>query len=178
VKTLRRARAQLKSANQALARTKPGSNGRKRARARLAKVHRKVVTTRRHLVHQVSKTLVTRAQTLVLEDLNVAGVVKSRSLALSVSDAAMGELLRQITYKAKWHGVEVILADRFFPSSKTCSGCGHVKDTMDLSVRTYNCEPCGLVIDRDLNAAINLARWVPKDAESEKIAVKELCSTT
>ncbi len=163
VTTLKQAQATLKAANQALARTTPGSKGRQRARARLAKTHRKVANTRRHLVNQVSKTLVDRCQVLVIEDLNVAGMVRNRHLAKSISDAAMGELSRQLLYKARWHGVEVRVADRFFPSSKTCSGCGEVKNDLDLSTRTYSCEICGLVIDRDLNAAINLARWQPKE---------------
>ncbi len=163
VKTLKQAHASLKAANQTLARTKPGSKGRQRARARLAKTHRKVANSRRHLVHQTSKALVDRCQVLVIEDLNVAGMVKNRHLARSISDAAMGELSRQLHYKARWHGVEVRVADRFFPSSKTCSGCGEVKTNLGLSTRTYSCEVCGLVIDRDLNAAINLARWRPKE---------------
>ena len=73
----------------------------------------------------------------------------------------MGELSRQLLYKARWHGVEVRVADRWFPSSKTCSGCGEVSNPLDLSTRTYSCGVCGRVIDRDLNAAINLARWQP-----------------
>jgi putative transposase len=73
----------------------------------------------------------------------------------------MGELSRQLLYKAKWHGVEVRVADRWFPSSKTCSCCGVVRNDLDLSTRTYSCGVCGPVIDRDLNAAINLARWQP-----------------
>jgi putative transposase len=163
VKTLRKAQRTLKAANQALARTTPGSKGRQRARARLAKTHRKVANTRRHLVHEASKTLVTRAQVVVLEDLCVAGMMRNRHLARSISDAAMGELFDQILYKAKWHGVEVRVADRFFPSSKTCSGCGEVKGELNLSERTYSCNVCGLAIDRDLNAAINLARWRPDE---------------
>ena len=162
VTILKQALRPLKAANQALARTTPGSKGRQRARARLAKRHRKIATTRRHLVHQVSKTLVDRCQVLVLEDLNVAGMVRNRHLARAISDAAMGELSRQILYQARWHGVEVRLADRYFPSSKTCSGCGEVRNDLDLSTRTYSCGACRLVIDRDLNAAINLARWQPK----------------
>jgi putative transposase len=163
VKTLKQAHATLKAANRALARTTPGSQGSQRARSRLAKVHRKVANTRRHLVHQASRALIDRAQVLVIEDLNLAGMVRNRHLARSISDAAMGELSRQLIYKARWHGVEVRVADRFFPSSKTCSGCGEVKTNLDLSTRTYSCEVCGLVIDRDLNAAINLARWQPKE---------------
>jgi len=164
VKTLGKALAKLEAANQALARTTPGSKGRQRARERLAKTHRKVANNRRHLVHQASKTVVTRAQVLALEDLNVAGMVRNPRLARSISDAAMGELSRQILYKAKWHGVEVRMVDRFFPSSKTCSGCGEVKDELNLSQRTYSCDVCYLVIDRDLNAAINLARWHPGES--------------
>ena len=164
VTTLKQAHASLNAANQALARTTPGSKGRQRAKSRLAKRHRKVANTRRHLVHQASRSLVERCQVLVIEDLNVARMVRNRRLAKSVSDAAMGELSRQLLYKARWHGVEVRVADRFFPSSKTCSGCGEVKKDLDLSTRTYSCENCGLVIDRDLNAAINLARWQPKES--------------
>ena len=166
VTTLKQALRPLKAANQALARTTPGSKGRQRARARLAKRHRKVANTRRHLVHQTSKALVDRCQVLVIEDLNVAGMVRNRHLARSISDAAMGELSRQILYKARWHGFEVRVADRYFPSSKTCSGCGEVRKDLDLSTRTYSCETCGLVIDRDLNAAINLARWQPKESST------------
>ena len=163
VTTRKQAQAQLKAAHQALARTTPGSKGRQRARSRLAKTHRKVANTRRHLVRQASRVLVDRAQVLVIEDLNVAGMVRNRHLARSISDAAMGELSSQILYKARWHGVEVRVADRFFPSSKTCSGCGGVRNDLDLSTRTYSCGTCGLSIDRDLNAAINLARWRPNE---------------
>ena len=163
VTTLKHALRPLKAANQALARTTPESQGRYRARARLAKRHRKVANTRRHLVHQVSNALVDRCQVLVLEDLNVAGTVRNRHLARSISDTAMGELSRQVLYKARWHRVEVRVADRFFPSSKTCSGCGAVRNDLDLSTRSYSCETCPLVIDRDLNAAIHLARWGLKE---------------
>jgi len=163
VKTLREAHVKLKAANQALARTTPGSKGRQRARARLAKTHRKVANTRRYLVHEASKTLVNRAQVIALEELNVAGMVRNRRLARSISDAAMGELARQILYKAKWHDVEVRMVDRFYPSSKTCSSCGNVKRELNLNERIYYCTHCDLAIDRDHNAAINLARWQPKD---------------
>jgi putative transposase len=163
VKTLKQAQASLKAANQALARTKPGSKGRQRARARLAKRYRVVANTRKHFVHQASRDLVDRAQILVIEDLNVAGLMRNHRLARSISEAAMGQLSRQILYKARWHGVEVIVADRYFPSSKTCSSCSAVKSNLDLSMRTYTCETCDLIIDRDLNAAINLARWRPKE---------------
>jgi putative transposase len=116
------------------------------------------MAARRRLVHQASRALVEGCQVLVIEDLNVVGMVRNRDLARSLSDAGMGELSRQLLYKAKWHGVEVRVVDKFFPSSNTCSCCGGVRNDLDLSTRTYSCVTCGLVIDRDLNAAINLAR--------------------
>jgi putative transposase len=161
VRELRIAEQRLIAAQKAPARTTPGSKGRLKARARLNKRHRKVALTRRHLVHQASTQLVRTCTTLVLEDLNVAGMARNRRLAKSISDAAMGELRRQIEYKAKWYGVEVILANQYFASSKTCSGCGEVKSRLDLSAKVYVCAVCDLSVDRDLNAAINLARWTP-----------------
>ena len=100
---------------------------------------------------------------MVREGLNIAGMRKNRSLALSVSDAAMGELVRQLDYKALWYGTQVIIADRWFASSKTCSSCGQVKETLSLSERTFSC-PCGYVAPRDENAAVNLARWTPSSS--------------
>jgi putative transposase len=104
---------------------------------------------------------VKRCQVIVIEDLDVAGMLRDRDFSRSISDAAIGELARQIRYKAAWHGVELRVADRYFPSSKICSGCGDMKLDLILSDRTYSCLTCSLVIDRDVNAAINLAKWTP-----------------
>jgi putative transposase len=82
-----------------------------------------------------------------------------RTLGRAVADAGMGNLLSTLAYKADWHGVDLHIADRWYPSSKTCSQCGHVKDRLLISERTFECEQCGLVVDRDVNAAVNLARW-------------------
>ena len=90
----------------------------------------------------------------------------------------MGELSRQIQYKAKWRGVEVRIADKYFPSSKTCSCCGKVKSVLDLSERTYSCAFCGFRIDRDVNAAINLARWKPNEASTRQSNEKLLIATS
>ncbi len=96
--------------------------------------------------------------TVVVEDLNVSGMVKNRRLARHIADAGFGEIRRQLTYKTRRrHGTRLIAADRWFPSSKTCSGCGAVKAKLPLHIRTYACDACGLVIDRDDNAALNLA---------------------
>lgn len=159
VKALRRAEVQLKRANQALSRTKNGSTGRAKARARLAKLHARIARQRSHIVHQASYDLATLCRVVCIEDLNVAGMARNRSLAKSVADAAMGELRRRLGYKANWYGAELHLADRWYASSKTCSGCGHVKDKLYLHERIYVCDDCGLEIDRDLGAAINLVCW-------------------
>jgi transposase len=98
-----------------------------------------------------------RPRVVVLEDLNVEGMKRNRKIALSISDVGLGEFRRQMHYKTAWKGERFLLADRYFPSTKMCSGCGHVKEEMDLSERVYVCEHCGLVMDRDLNAALNLA---------------------
>jgi putative transposase len=93
---------------------------------------------------------------VVIEDLMVKGMVRNRSLARAISDAGWGEFRRMLEYKAAWYGCRIVVADRFYPSSKTCSGCGSVKGELALSERVFTCEACGFVIDRDLNAAINL----------------------
>jgi len=95
--------------------------------------------------------------TVVVEDLNVAAMVKNHSLARHIADASFGEIRRQLEYKTAWNGGRVVVADRWFPSSKTCSGCGAVKTKLALSERTYVCTVCAMVLDRDVNAARNLA---------------------
>jgi IS605 OrfB family transposase len=102
------------------------------------------------------KKLSKRPSVIVLEDLNVSGMVKNHNLAKSVHDANMREFRRQIEYKSEWFGVDVQFVDRFFPSSKMCSNCGCIKEDLKLSDRVYKCD-CGFEIDRDLNAAINLS---------------------
>ena len=93
---------------------------------------------------------------IVLEDLNVSGMLKNHHLAQAIADVSMSEFRRQLSYKAAWYGCEILIADRFYPSTKRCSRCGEVKPVMSLGEREYRCECCGFVVDRDLNAAINL----------------------
>jgi putative transposase len=143
----------------AMSRKKRGSKGRREAAARLAEHHARVRDTRQHFLHGVSNQLVKTHDRLVLEDLNITGIMSNRRLARAVGDAAWGELARQITYKQHWRNGQVVVADRWFASSKTCSSCGNRKDELRLADRTYTCDHCGLVLDRDLNAAANLAAW-------------------
>ncbi len=136
------------------------SNRWRRTQAHLARLHTAVANARRDGLHKLSTRLATTFGTIVVEDLHVAGMVRNRRLARHIAGVGMAELRRQIQYKAEWAGVSVHVADRWFPSSKRCSGCGAVKAKLCLSERTYTCEQCQLVVDRDLNAARNLAALV------------------
>ncbi|MGH3861285.1 RNA-guided endonuclease TnpB family protein, partial [Actinokineospora sp.] len=127
---------------------------------RIRRLHTRVVDARRDGLHKLSTRLVRTHGTIVVEDLHVAGMLRNRRLARHIAGVGMGELRRQITYKTGWAGGRVHLASRWFPSSKTCSACGAVKTKLRLSERTFSCEQCGHALDRDLNAARNLAALV------------------
>ena len=128
-----------------------------KANARRNKVHHRVANLRADALHKLTTAVTAEYGTVVAEDLNVAGMLRNRRLARRIADAGFGEIRRQLTYKTKRNGCRIVAADRWFPSSKTCSGCGAVKAKLPLHVRTYQCDACGLVIDRDDNAARNLA---------------------
>jgi len=134
------------------------SNRWRRASAALGRTQGRVADQRKDGLHKLTTRLASEFGTVVAEDLNVAGMVRNRRLARHVADASFGEFRRQLEYKAAWHGARVIVADRWFASSKTCSGCGAVKAKLALPERTYVCTTCGTVLDRDVNAAVNLAR--------------------
>ncbi|MEN3616185.1 IS607 family element RNA-guided endonuclease TnpB, partial [Plantactinospora sp. ZYX-F-223] len=128
-----------------------------RASARLGRAHARVAHLRRDGLHKLTTRLTREHGTVVVEDLNVGGMLRNRRLARHIADAGFAEIRRQLAYKTSWNGGRLIVADRWYPSSKTCSGCGAVKAKLALSEREYDCEACGLVLDRDLNAARNLA---------------------
>ncbi|RZT80954.1 putative transposase [Micromonospora violae] len=128
-----------------------------RAAARLGRAHARVAHLRRDGLHKLTTRLAREHATIVVEDLNVAGMLANRKLARCVADAGFAEIRRQLAYKTGWNGGRLLLADRWYPSSKTCSGCGTVKTKLALSEREYTCQACGLVIDRDRNASLNLA---------------------
>jgi putative transposase len=129
---------------------------------RVRRLHARVANTRANAIHKLTHRLAATYGTVVGEDLSVAGLCRggNRGLRRSIHDASLAEIHRQTAYKTAWNGGALILADRWFPSSKTCSACGAVKAKLPLSVRTYRCERCGLVLDRDVNAARNLAALV------------------
>jgi putative transposase len=133
-----------------------------RAATRLARSHARVANLRRDGLHQLTSKLTREYATIVVEDLNVTGMLRNRRLARHIADAGFAEIRRQLAYKTTWNGGRLLVADRWYPSSKTCSGCGAVKTKLALSEREYHCQACGLVIDRDHNAALNLAALAAK----------------
>jgi putative transposase len=156
----------LRRLNRQLARRTPGSRRRQQARRRLARVHARTANLRRDALHKLTTTLATEHGTVVVEQLNLAGMVRNRRLARALSDSGLAELRRQLSYKTAWYGSRLVVADRFYPSSKTCSACGWVKAKLTLAERTFTCETCGLQLDRDLNAARNLAALAQHVAQS------------
>ncbi len=140
------------------------------ARHDVNRIHTRVRDLRKDALHKLTSSLATTYGTVVVEDLHVAGMLTNRRLARHIADASFGEIRRQLDYKTSWNGGQLIVADRWFPSSKTCSACGLVKPKLSLAVRTFTCEHCGLTLDRDLNAAINLKHYVdlewPGDAKT------------
>ena len=137
-----------------------------RAKSRLARAHARVANLRRDGLHKFTTRLARGHATVVVEDLNVAGMMANRRLARHVADAGFGELRRQLTYKTVWNGGRLVVADRWYPSSKTCSACGVVKTKLTLAERLYTCTICGVVLDRDLNAARNLAALVAAEVNT------------
>ncbi|MET7828140.1 RNA-guided endonuclease TnpB family protein [Streptomyces sp. NPDC005386] len=152
----RRDRAALAKAQRRLAKKAPGDGAnRVKARRRVAKIHARISDRRRDTLHKLTTRLVRENQALVIEDLSVRNIVRNRSLARAVSDAAWADFRSLLEYKAHWYGRVVIAVDRWFPSSKLCSDCGALKERMPLHVRTWTCD-CGATHDRDVNAAKNL----------------------
>ena len=123
----------------------------------MSRLHHRVANQRRDGLHKLTTTLAATYGTIVVEDLNVAGMLRNRRLAQHLADACFAEIRRQLDYKTRWNGGTLLVADRWFPSSKTCSACLTVKPKLSLATRTFTCDVCGLVLDRDLNAARNLA---------------------
>ena len=153
---LRKSERRLKMAQKALSRKVKGSHRRAKARVKVARLHAHVANCRADAINKATTMIARTYSTVCIEDLNVAGMVKNHRLAKAVSDAAFGEFRRQLEYKTASTGAALHVVDRWYPSSKTCSKCGAVKAKLSLAERVYRCDGCGLVIDRDLNAAVNI----------------------
>ncbi|MEU1273464.1 RNA-guided endonuclease TnpB family protein, partial [Streptomyces sp. NPDC005799] len=151
----RRDRARLARAQRQMSRKAKGSANREKARRKVAKVHTRIADRRRDFLHKLSTRLVRENQTVVIEDLTVRNLLTNGRPARAISDAAWTELRMMLEYKCAWYGRELVVIDRFFPSSKLCGACGTVRGKLPLNVREWTCE-CGAVHDRDVNAARNI----------------------
>jgi putative transposase len=155
-KGLKAKRAKLRRVQKALSRKQKGSNNRYKARLKVAKVHQEISDARQDFLHKLTTQLVRENQTIAVEDLAVKNMVKNHKLALSISDASWGELVRQLEYKCDWYGRNFVKIDRWFPSSKRCGHCGHIVETLPLNIRVWDCPSCRTKHDRDINAAKNI----------------------
>lgn len=162
----------LKRSQRVLARRQIGSKRRDRARVRVVNLHYRIACIRSDSIHKLTTFVAKNYGAIGIEDLNVRGMVKNRSLALSISDASFGEIRRQLEYKTLWYGSSLVVHDRFYPSSKTCSACGEIKKSLSLNTRVFLCE-CGHRQDRDLNAANNLRPGVPRSLDVEAEALTD-----
>ncbi|MGL4503555.1 MAG: RNA-guided endonuclease InsQ/TnpB family protein [Planktothrix sp.] len=155
-KHLKRHQKNLARKQKKLSRKTKGSKSREKFRKNVAKVHEKIANSRQDFLHKLSRKLVNESQVIVVENLNVKGMVKNRKLSKSISDVGWGKFVNFINYKLKQKSGELVEIDRFFPSSKTCSCCGHILDELSLDIREWDCPNCHTHHDRDENAALNI----------------------
>lgn len=155
-KHFERLRKKLKRVQKSLSRKQKGSRNRDKARLQVARVQAKIADSRKDFLHKLTTQLIRDNQTIAVEDLSVKNMVKNPKLARQIADAAWGELVRQLEYKAKWYGRTLVKIDRWFPSSKRCESCGHVLNSLSLNIREWDCPNCGTDHDRDINAARNI----------------------
>ena len=155
-KALRSLLDRLRSLSRSLTRKVKGSRNRERARRRLARLYARIANIRRDGLHKLTASVTRRFHTIGVEDLNVKGMLANRRLARAIADMGFYELRRQLSYKAAWRGGHVVVVNRWYPSSKTCSCCGHRLEELALETRSWTCPGCGVHHDRDVNAAVNL----------------------
>jgi putative transposase len=153
----------LKKAQQHLSNKVKGSNRYKLQKLKVAKIHKKITNSRVDNLHKVSSDLIKKYDVIVLEDLNIKGMVKNHKLAKSISDASWGKFIELLAYKAQWNDKQIVHVSRWFPSSKTCNCCGYINQNLKLKDRTWTCPSCKVVLDRDLNASKNILKEGLKD---------------
>ena len=155
-KALRSLLDRLRRLSRSLSRKVKGSRNRDKAKRRLARLHARIANMRRDSLHKLTTSLTRRFHTIGIEDLNVKGMLANQRLARAIADMGFHELRRQLSYKTAWRGGDIVVADRWYPSSKTCSCCGHRLGELPLGMRSWMCPMCGVQHDRDVNAAVNL----------------------
>jgi putative transposase len=168
-KALRNNLKKLARLQRRLSRQIKGSNNRKKTKLKLSRLYYKISNIRKDALHKATSAIVkakAKPETIVLENLNVSGMMKNRKLSQAISDVGFFEFRRMIEYKSKWNGITVQVASTFFPSSRLCNVCGTKNEDLKLSDRVWVCGNCGSVLDRDLNAAINLANLVTTTVSS------------
>jgi putative transposase len=148
----------LKRLQRRVSRKVRGSNNRRKAGLKVARLHARISDTRRDTLQKFTTKIIRENQAIFVEGLNVAGMVKNQNLAKHIADAAFGEIFRELEYKATWYERTYLPLDRYFPSSKLCSSCGHLLEELPLSIREWDCPACGVHHDRDINAAINIKK--------------------
>lgn len=158
-KHLRKSEKKLKKLQKDLSRKAKGSQNRAKARIKVAKLHEKIANQRKDFLHKISSQIISENQAIVIEDLRVSNMLKNHKLAKAISEVSWAEFRTMLEYKAGWYGREILVAPSNYASSQLCSGCGNKSSqTKDLSLRTYSCSECGLEIDRDYNASMNLLK--------------------
>lgn len=158
IKFFREKQSEIVKIQRHLSRKKKGSNRYRKNKLRIARLHNKIANKRNYFLHSVITYLADNYDVICIEDLNVSGMLSNHKLAKAISDTSFYQFRSMLEYKCNWYGKELVVIDRFYPSSKTCSKCGWKKEDLTLSDRVFKCENCGMEIDRDLNAAINIKR--------------------
>lgn len=171
----RKNEAKLAKLSRRLAKKQKGSANRRKAKLKLARMHARTADSRRDFLHKLSTRLINENQVIAIESLSVKNMQKNRCLSKSISDASWSEFTRQLEYKAQWYGRTLIGIERWYPSSKRCSDCGHTVAKMPLNMRQWTCPECGAVHDRDINAARNvLAAGLAVSAHGESVSPMSL----
>jgi putative transposase len=172
-KWFRENQSKLKKTQRHLSRKKSGSNRYNKQRIKVAKVYEYTTNCRKYFLHNISTEIVRNFDLIVLEDLNVSGMLKNHKLAKSISDASWSTFVSMLEYKCNWYGKMLLKINRFYPSSKTCSNCGHKEDKMHLSIREWTCPSCDSKHDRDLNASINILKEGWRNLTSQELTSAE-----
>ncbi|NJK74667.1 MAG: IS200/IS605 family element transposase accessory protein TnpB [Richelia sp. CSU_2_1] len=159
-KPLKQAKTKLAKLQRKASKQRAGSNNQRKTLSKIGRLHARIACIRKDFLHKLTTYLATTFKSIKIEDLNVKGLLANHKLAGAIADLGFYEFRRQLEYKCQMYGTLLVVVDRWFPSSKICSNCGHKKE-MPLQVRTYDCPTCGVSIDRDLNASLNILNWEP-----------------